>query len=59
MKSQQQKDFERTFNKPPAKRCAVCGSPEETSPEGARVRMILLADGKWACNYCNNQGIGR
>lgn len=55
MKSQYEKALAATDRQPPKKRCSVCGTPEGYSPEGAEVRMIHLADGAVACNFCNNQ----
>ena len=55
MKSQEQKDFEKTFKQPSRKRCNSCGSPEGLSPEGKQVRMVRVSDGVFACNYCANQ----
>lgn len=40
-------------------KCCVCGQPEGSSGDGQPRRMVHLGDGKWACNYCNNQGPGR
>jgi hypothetical protein len=59
MKSEQEKALDKTFKHPPTKHCAVCGSPEGYGPDGKPVRMIALGGDKWACNYCNNQGLSR
>jgi hypothetical protein len=55
MKSQQEKDFDKSFKRPSRKRCNNCGSPEGYSPEGKPVRMVRVSDGVFACNYCANQ----
>ena len=55
MKSQEQRDFEKTLKTQPRHRCTVCGSSEGYSPEGKQVRMVRVSDGVYSCNYCANQ----
>jgi hypothetical protein len=57
MKSQHERDLDKTFKQQPRKKCVVCGSYEGSSPEGYAVRMLKVHDG-WVCNYCNNQKPG-
>jgi hypothetical protein len=58
MKSQLERDFDRSFKPQPRKHCEVCGSTEPLGADGQPTRYISLGDGKWACNYCNNQRPG-